>query len=289
MPNSSTRSLQTQSPGYSRFIARMSAGKRLSFYLKSKPASVAVYLIVVYIIVQAALTGAEAMGYTWRWYRIPDYLFQLTDDGFQWGEISIGLVKTLQLSVQAFALAVVLGLIVALLRLSGLLVGTGVAVGYLEFVRNMPLLVLLYLFYYVLGPIFKFDRYTASLLCLAVFHSALVSEIFRAGINAVNIGQWEAAKSIGMSSAQAYRYIILPQSIKFMLPPMTGEAVHLIKSSAIVSVIAVAELTTIGRNIISDTYLSFEIWFTIAAVYMVVTLILSVFVTFLEKKYAVAT
>ena len=169
------------------------------------------------------------------------------------------------------------------------MVGTGFAVVYLEFVRNMPILVLLYVFYYVLGPIFSLDRYTASVLCLAVFHSALISEIFRAGINAVPVGQWEAAKSIGMSTAQVYRYVVLPQSVKFMLPPMTGEAVHLVKSSAIVSVIAVAELTTIGRNIISDTYMSFEIWFTIAIVYMIVTLALSVFVTFLEKRYAVAT
>ena len=133
------------------------------------------------------------------------------------------------------------------------------------------------------------DRYIASILCLGVFHSALISEIFRAGINAVHTGQWEAAKSIGMSTTQSYRYIILPQSIKFMLPPMTGEVVHMIKSSAIVSVIAVAELTTIGRNIIADTYMSFEIWFTIAAVYMVVTLALSVVVTFVEKRYAVIT
>ena len=146
---------------------------------------------------------------------------------------------------------------------------------------------LLYLFYYVLGPIFGLDRYTASVLTLAVFHSALISEILRAGINAVAVGQWEAAKSIGMTTGQTYRYIILPQSVRFMLPPMTGEVVHLIKSSAIVSVIAVAELTTIGRNIISDTFMSFEIWFTVALVYMAVTLILSVGVSFLEKRYAV--
>ena len=262
------------------------AAKRL---LKSTPASIAIYLIVVYAIVYASLTGAEAMGYNWQWYRIPDYIYELTDDGFQWGEISIGLVKTLALSSQSFGFAVVAGLCVALLRLSGLVLGTGIAVAYLEFVRNMPLLVLLYIFYYVLGPIFGLDRYTASVLCLGVFHSALLSEIFRAGINAVAIGQWEAAKSIGMSKGQAYRFIILPQSIKFMLPPVLGEAVHLIKSSAIVSVIAVAELTTIGRDIISYTYMSFEIWFTIAAVYLVVTLILSVFVSLLEKRYAVST
>ena len=87
-----------------------------------------------------------------------------------------------------------------------------------------------------------------------------------------------------MTRWQVYRYIVLPQSVRFMLPPMTGEVVNMIKSSAIVSVIAVAELTTIGRNIISDTYMSFEIWFTIAAVYMVVTLIISTGATLLERR-----
>jgi len=257
--------------------------------VRSRPASVALYLIIVYLIARLSLTGAEAMGYNWQWYRIPDYLYRLTDDGFQWGEIAIGLVTTIELSVTSFVFATALGLCLALLRLSGLLVGTAVAVAYLEFIRNMPLLVLLYLIYYVLGPIFGLNRYSASVLCLAIYHSALISEIFRAGINAVGIGQWEAAKSIGMSTGQCYRFVILPQSVKFMLPPLTGEAVHLIKSSAIVSVIAVAELTTVGRNLISDTYMSFEIWFTVAAVYMVVTLILSVGVTRLERRYAVKT
>lgn len=255
--------------------------------MNSIPVAVALYLAVIGVIIYGAYAGAQAMGYNWQWYRMPQYFYKMTDDGFQWGEIMIGLVKTIELSLTAFALATVLGLVIALLRLSDLVIGRGVAVIMLEFLRNMPLLVLLYLFYYVLGPVFSLDRYTASVLCLAVFHAALISEIFRAGINAVPIGQWEGATSIGMSKAQAYRYIVLPQSVRFMLPPMTGEVVHLIKSSAIVSVIAVAELTTIGRNLISDTYMSFEIWFTIAAVYMVVTLILSIGVSRVEKRYAV--
>ena len=263
--------------------------KPVSFkrFMHSVPVSVAMYVVVVCLIIWSAYTGAQAMGYNWQWYRMPQYFYTLTDDGFQWGEIMIGLVKTLQLSLTAFVLATLLGLIIALMRLSGLIVGRALAVGILEFVRNMPLLVLLYLFYYVLGPVFSLDRYTASVLCLAVFHSVLISEIFRSGINAVAKGQWEGATSIGMTRGQAYRYIILPQSVRFMLPPMTGEVVHLVKSSAIVSVIAVAELTTIGRNLISDTYMSFEIWFTIAAVYMIVTLILSIGVSRVEKKYAV--
>ncbi|MDU8944099.1 amino acid ABC transporter permease [Ovoidimarina sediminis] len=251
------------------------------------PISVLIYAVIVGLIGYGAYTGAQGMGYNWQWYRIPQYFYRVTDEGFQWGEIPIGLVATITLSVTAFLLAMLIGLVVALLRLSGLVVGSAVAVGFLELIRNIPLLVLLYLFYYVLGPVFGFDRYVASILTLAVFHSALISEILRAGINAVPTGQWEAAKSIGMSTSQTYRYIILPQSIRFMLPPLTGEVVHLIKSSAIVSVIAVAELTTLGRNIISDTYMSFEIWFTIALVYLAVTLILSIGVSFLEKKYAV--
>jgi len=256
-------------------------------FFSSTGASVAIYLAVIGLICWGSYTGAQNMGYNWQWYRVPQYLYSFTDDGFQLGELLIGLGATLQLSVTAFALACVLGLMIALLRLSGLVIGSAVAIGFLEFVRNIPLLVLLYLFYYVLGPIFGFDRYWASILTLGVFHAALISEILRAGINAVAQGQWEAAKSIGMSPSQTYRYIILPQSVRFMLPPMTGEVVHLIKSSAIVSVIAVAELTTFGRNIISDTYMSFEIWFTVAMVYMVVTLILSVGVSYVERRYAV--
>lgn len=258
-------------------------------FFDSKIVSTALYAIVIGVICYGSYTGAESMGYNWQWYRIPAYFYSFTDGGFQVGELIIGLGTTIKISGGSFLLALLFGLIVAFLRLSGLYIGAKVAVIFLEFIRNIPLLVLLYLFYYVLGPIFKYDRVTASVLCLAVYHSALLSEIFRAGINAVVKGQWEAASSIGMTKSQTYRYIILPQSIKFMLPPITGEVVHVIKSSAIVSVIAVGELTTFGRNIISDTYMSFEIWFSVAAIYMVVTLSLSIGVSFVEKHYAVKT
>ena len=193
---------------------------------------VALYAAIICGITCFAYSGAQVMGYNWQWYRIPQYFHRATGEGFQWGEIVIGLLLTLQLSATAFALAVVLGLIVALLRLSGLVICAAVSIGFLGLIRNIPLLVLRYLFYYVLGPIFGFDRYWASILCLGVFHSVLISEIFRAGINAVAKGQWEAATSIGMSKGQACRDIILPQSIRFRLPPMTGEVVHMVKSSA---------------------------------------------------------
>ncbi len=256
-------------------------------FLGSTPVAVGLYAVVMGAIIYAAVSGAEAMGYNWQWYRIPRYFYSLTDEGFQLGEIVYGLGATLVLSAAAFLLALVFGLILALLRLSDLVVGPAVARIILEFVRNMPLLVLLYVFYYVLGPIFGLDRYVASILCLALFHGCLISEIIRAGILSVDDGQWEAASSLGLRRSQSYRLVVLPQAVPLMLPPLTGEAVSLIKSSAIVSVIAVAELTTIGRNIISDTYMSFEIWFTIAAVYLVVTLCLSIFVSYLERRVAV--
>ncbi|WP_299029280.1 amino acid ABC transporter permease [uncultured Sulfitobacter sp.] len=267
----------------------MAAPLTLKRVLNTPLVAVALYGAIVTAIVWTSYTGAQQMGYNWQWYQVPKYIYTFTDEGFQAGEILTGLWATIVLSLTCFILATVLGLGVALLRLSGLIVGRAVAIGYLEFVRNIPLLVLLYLFYYVLGPIFGLDRWTAAVLTLSVFHSALISEIFRAGINSVAVGQWEAAASIGMSKAQAYRYIILPQSIRIMLPPLTGEIVNLIKSSAIVSVIAVAELTTVGRNIISDTYMSFEIWFTIAAAYLALTLVLSFGVSALERRFTTQT
>jgi polar amino acid transport system permease protein len=228
------------------------------------------------------------MGYNWQWYNVRQYLFDFTEDGFQWGPIALGLVQTLKISALSFLIAVVIGLLIALLRLSGLVVGQAVASIFLEAVRNTPILVLLYLFYYVLGPVFGWDRFVAGVLCLAIYHAALMSEIFRAGVNSVPTGQWEGAKSVGMSTGLIYRYIILPQSIRFILPPMTNELVNLVKSSAIVSVIAVAELTTAGRNIISDTYMSFEIWFTVGAVYLVVTALLSALASRVEKRFSVS-
>ncbi|MFT4729611.1 MAG: polar amino acid transport system permease protein [Granulosicoccus sp.] len=253
--------------------------------LNSSPVSVVLYLLTMGYICWVVYIGADNIGYNWQWYNIPQYVYSFTDDGFQPRELLLGLYVSLKISVISFLLALCMGLGLALLRLSNLIVGPIVARGFLELVRNVPLLVLIYLFYYVLGPIFQMDRLTAGILCLACFHAALISEILRAGILSVPKSQWEGAASIGMSQYQVYRYIILPQAVRIILPPMTGEIINLLKSSAIVSVIAVAELTTVGRNLISDTYMSFEIWFTVAAIYFVVTVAISASLSRIEKKY----
>lgn len=232
------------------------------------------------------LRGAAAMGYSWQWYRVPAYLWREVDGALIAGPLLRGLLVTLEISVLSLLLALAIGLVAALLRLGPSPLGRGVAHAYLELIRNTPLLVQLYLLYFVLAPILGLDRFWTAVLCLGLFEGAFASEIFRAGIQGVPRGQSEAAMSLGLDVADRYRYVILPQAVRLMLPPLTGLAVSLVKHSSLVSVIAVMELTTAGRNIISDTYMSFEIWFTVAAIYLAVTLLLSLLAFLLERKLA---
>ena len=124
-------------------------------------------------------------------------------------------------------------------------------------------------------------------MCIGYFsaiRAPFSSEIIRAGILGVQRGQWEAGTSIGLSRWNTYRYIVLPQAVPLMLPPLTGVLINLIKHSAIVSVIAVFDLTTQGLDIIADTFMSFEIWLTVAAMYLGITIVLSLLVSILEWK-----
>ena len=145
----------------------------------------------------------------------------------------------------------------------------------LELIRNTPLLVQLFFIYFVLAPVLGIGRFTAGVLALSLFEGAYGSEIFRAGIVSIDKGQWEACHSLGLSAVHTYRYIILPQAIKRILPPLTNQAVSLIKDSALVSTIAIYDLTMQAQVIISETFLTFEVWFTVAAIYLVLTVMLS--------------
>jgi polar amino acid transport system permease protein len=121
-------------------------------------------------------------------------------------------------------------------------------------------------------------------LCLAVFEGAFAAEIFRGGIAAIPRGQWEGAWALGLSRQAAYRKVVIPQALRIILPPLAGLSVSLVKHSAIVSVIAVFDLTNEGRNVISDTFMTFEIWLTVAALYLLVTVTLSLAVQGLERR-----
>jgi polar amino acid transport system permease protein len=119
-------------------------------------------------------------------------------------------------------------------------------------------------------------------LALSLFEGAYASEIIRAGILAIPKGQSEASASLGMSRYQNYRYVVLPQALRQMVPPLTSQAISLIKDSALVSTIAIYDLTMQGQQIVAETFLTFEIWFTVAAIYLSLTLLLSLLVKFLD-------
>ena len=230
------------------------------------------------------IAGAGDLHYNWQWYRIPQYFYRIDDGVIDPGPLLRGLAVTLELTGWSLLLTIVLGLAAALLQRSSSWAGHAVARVYVEIVRNTPLLVQLYLVYFVLAPILDLDRLIAAVLALAIFEGAFAAEIFRAGIEAIPRSQWEAGRALGLSPYVVYRCVILPQAIRLVLPPLTGLAISLIKHSALVSVIAVADLTTEGRNLIADTFMTFELWFTIAAMYLILTTSLSLLVSWLERR-----
>ena len=224
------------------------------------------------------------MEYRWQWYRVGPFFYRIVDGEFIEGPLIRGIIVTLQLAGVSSVLAILIGAFTAIGRMSNSIAGRSIATTYLEIIRNTPLLVQLFMFYFVLAPIFGIDRFWAGVLCLAAFEGSFAAEIIRGGIQAVERGQYEAADATGLSKFDKYFCVILPQALPLILPPLTGLLISLIKHSAIVSVIAVAELTTEGLNLISDTYMAFEIWFIVAGMYLVLTTSLSVLVNILEVK-----
>jgi polar amino acid transport system permease protein len=233
--------------------------------------------------------GAEAMNYRWQWYRIPQYLWFIEDGEWFPAELLEGLFVTLKISAVSLIFTLLIGMATALLRLSDSIIGRGLARGYIELIRNTPLLVQIYLLYFVFGPVLGLERFTTAVLALSLFQGAYTAEIFRAGLNNIPRGQFEACNSLGLSAIDGYRFIILPQMIRRILPPLTNETVSLVKNSSIVSIMAIFDLTTEGRNIVADTAMPFEVWFTVAGIYLCVTLMLSGFAAWLEHKMNVPT
>lgn len=236
----------------------------------------------IIVLVAAALSGT--VSYKWQWYRVPKYLFQIRDGSYTLGRLLQGVVVTLEISGLSLVCTFVIGLVTALFRLSHSVVARGLARVYLELVRNTPLLIQIFLIYFVIAPIFNFGPFFSAVLALSLFEGAYTSEIIRAGITGIPRSQWESAYSLGLSSFITYRKVILPQAMRQVLPPLTSQAISLIKDSALVSTIAIYDLTMQGQAIVSETFLSFEIWFTVAAIYLVLTLFLSLGTHILEKR-----
>jgi polar amino acid transport system permease protein len=229
------------------------------------------------------------LGYNWQWYQVPQYIINITEDGIQLGPLGEGLMVTFRISAISLVLSFVFGLITALFRMSQSFVAKTIARIYLELIRNTPLLIQLFFIYFVLGPVLGLNRFLSAVLALSLFEGAYVSEIFRAGIVSIQQGQWEAAYSLGLSTFDTYRDIVLPQAIRRILPPLTGQAISLVKDSALVSTIAIYDLTMQAQAVIAETFLTFELWFTVAGMYLVVTVTLSIVVNIMENRFKVVT
>lgn len=241
-----------------------------------RPALDAIKIVLsVAAVTWLAVRGTQAIGYHWQWYRIPRFIAAVDANGVTPGPLLYGLGITLMICAAGLVLSMIFGLVAALFRLSESFLARALARVYLESIRNTPLLVQLFFIYFVLGPILDIDNFMAAVLALSLFEGAYISEIIRAGIVSIHKSQWDAAHTLGLTGLQTYRHVILPQAARRILPPLTGQAVSLIKDSALVSTIAVYDLTMRAQEIIAETYLAFEIWFTIAAMYLVLTVALS--------------
>jgi polar amino acid transport system permease protein len=204
------------------------------------------------------------------------------------GPLVKGLWTTMWISAAASVMALFLGLFTGLARVSNNYTANGLAAIYIEVIRGTPLLVQIFIAYFFIGTVFDLNRNVAGIGALGLFAGAYVAEIVRAGIQAIPKGQMEAARSLGMTLPQAMREIILPQAFKKILPPLSGTFISLIKDSSLVSVIAITDLTKSGREIITSTFATFEIWLVVAAMYLVVTSVLSQFVFHLERRLAIS-
>ncbi|MGB5867955.1 MAG: amino acid ABC transporter permease [Arcobacteraceae bacterium] len=202
------------------------------------------------------------------------------------GPVLSGLWITLKISFFALLLTLVIGIIVALMKLSSMIVLRDIATVYITIIRGTPLLVQIFLFYFIVANIFELERIVAGILSLGIFFGAYMAEILRGAIVSIDKGQLEAAKSLGISNFQAMRYIILPQAFKRALPTLVGETISLVKDSSLVSVISITDLTKVGKEIVSNTFSPFETWIVIALLYLCITSILSYVGHRLEKKMA---
>jgi len=242
------------------------------------------YLILVTLVVLLMIKGTTTLGYNWQWYRVPRYLFTRTDAGLSAGPLLKGLMVTFRITGVSLVMAFAIGLVTVLMRLSSSFSARALARAYLELIRNTPLLIQLFLLYFVISPIVGIGAFTSAVLALSLFEGAYISEIFRSGIESIAKGQWEAGLSSGLSTFEAYRFVILPQAVRRILPPLTSQAVSLIKDSALVSTIAIYDLTMQGQAIVAETFLVFEIWFTVAAIYLIITMSLSTIAHEMEKR-----
>lgn len=198
-----------------------------------------------------------------------------------------GAAVTVEITALSVGLGLLIGMIFGIARLCNNKFIRGVAAVYVDFIRGTPLLVQIFLVYFALPPVLgmRIDPFIAAVAACSINSGAYVAEIFRSGIQSIDPGQMEAARALGLSWGKTMRFVILPQAFKRILPPLGNEFITMLKDSSLVSVIGFEELTRTGQLIISRTYAAFEIWIVVAIIYLVMTLAISRFVAYMEKRF----
>jgi polar amino acid transport system permease protein len=195
-----------------------------------------------------------------------------------------GILKTFQVTVLAIVFSTVVGLLAGMGRISRVGIINRIATIYVEVIRGIPLLVQLFYIYYALAKLIRVPDITAAIIAMTVCYGAYMGEIFRAGIQSIPKGQMEAALALGLTRAQAFRKVILPQTIRVVLPPIGNEFIALLKDSSLVSILAVSDLLRRGREFASKTFTYFETYTVVALIYLVLTLFFSRLVGMMEER-----
>lgn len=206
-----------------------------------------------------------------------------------------GLQLTLQVTFISFGIALLIGLIFGLMRVNKNPVLFAASTLYVEVMRGVPLLVVILYMGFVITPLIRdstngsvdLQGLPAAILAIAVSYGAYEAEVYRSGIESIERGQMEAARSLGMSYFQAMRYVILPQAIRRILPPLGNDFISMLKDSSLIAVIALPDLLQMGRLYVSRTFRAFEGYNTVALLYLVLTLFLSSIVRLVERRVSI--
>ncbi len=282
------------------------------------------WLDVVIIATVLALMGYvyfrvnDVLVYKWDWSFLPGFFLRFDEEAGAWETNLLlqGLFTTIRLSIWAMLLASIIGLILGVMRTVKRLLPRMIAGTYVGLIRNIPPLVFIFVFYFFISsqlmPLLGVDRLATSLsdrdswlvsllfgdpkllenlvsgiLCLAMFEAAYITEIVRAGIQAIPKGQVEAGQSLGLGRFSVFRDIVLPQALQKVTPPLANQFIMLVKNSAIVALISVQELTFLGTEVSVSTSRVFETWIAVAALYFIVCFSLALLFGRLEKRFAV--
>ena len=257
-------------------LARIFLAPQAPAQLLRWPARAFNFLVALLLVALVFSFAFHQLNYHWDWNSLYQYRHKFL----------LGWITTVWISLASLGLSSAIGLFFATAQRSRFLPLRYFSKIYVELVRGTPLLVQILIFFYVVADAFHIsDRYQVGILTLSFFSGAYISEIFRAGIESIGQSQLESARAIGLTRAQTYRYVVFPQALRQILPPLAGQFVSLIKDSSLLSVIGISEFTLNAREVNANTYSTLESYLPLAVGYLVLTLPISLLARYLEKQH----